>query len=133
MNPHYPAVARRAGHRCEYCRAPEALFNFPFEVDHVCPVARGGKDSEENLALTCRACNVFKADYQTARDEVTGVEVAVFDPRRDRWDEHFRADIDTGEIHGLTPTGRATVARLNMNDPVQSTARQLWIRLRLFP
>jgi hypothetical protein len=23
MNPHYQAVAERAGHRCEYCRAPD--------------------------------------------------------------------------------------------------------------
>lgn len=35
MNPHYPLVARRAGHRCEYCRAPEAVFNFPFEVERL--------------------------------------------------------------------------------------------------
>jgi hypothetical protein len=32
MNPHYEVVALRAGHRCEYCHAPEAVFNFPFEV-----------------------------------------------------------------------------------------------------
>ena len=31
MNPHYPLVAERAGHRCEYCHAPEVIFNFPFE------------------------------------------------------------------------------------------------------
>lgn len=31
MNPLYPAVADRAGHRSEYCRAPEAVFNFAFE------------------------------------------------------------------------------------------------------
>lgn len=28
MNPRYPAVAQRAAHRCEYCLAPEAVFNF---------------------------------------------------------------------------------------------------------
>ena len=27
MNPRYARVAGRAGHRCEYCRAPEAIFN----------------------------------------------------------------------------------------------------------
>jgi 5-methylcytosine-specific restriction endonuclease McrA len=65
MNPHYPGVARRAGHRCEYCRAPEGIFNFPFEVEHVCPIAHGGMNDEVNLALACRACNVFKAEYRT--------------------------------------------------------------------
>ena len=34
MNPHYPLVAQRAAHHCEYCRAPEAVFNFAFEVEH---------------------------------------------------------------------------------------------------
>jgi hypothetical protein len=54
MNPHYPLVARRADHRCEYCRAPEAVFNFPFEVEHVVPSSRGGADDESNLCLACR-------------------------------------------------------------------------------
>jgi hypothetical protein len=34
MNPLYARVAARAGDRCEYCHAPEAVFNFPFEVEH---------------------------------------------------------------------------------------------------
>jgi hypothetical protein len=37
MNPNYPAVARRAGHRREYCRSPEAAFKFAVEVEHVIP------------------------------------------------------------------------------------------------
>ena len=37
MNPNYPFVAERACHRCEYCHAPEAIFNFPFEVEHIVP------------------------------------------------------------------------------------------------
>ena len=37
MNDWYPLVAERAGHRCEYCLAPEAVFNFPFEVEHIFP------------------------------------------------------------------------------------------------
>jgi hypothetical protein len=35
MNPRYVQVALRAEHRCEYCHAPEVVFNFPFEVEHV--------------------------------------------------------------------------------------------------
>ena len=35
MNRFYSEVAERAGHRCEYCRAPEVVFNFPFEVEHI--------------------------------------------------------------------------------------------------
>lgn len=60
MNPNYAEVALRAGHRCEYCHALEAVFNFPFEVEHVTPVALGGGDTAENLALACRSCNLFR-------------------------------------------------------------------------
>jgi hypothetical protein len=46
-------VAERAGHRCEYCGAPEAVFNFPFEVEHIIPPAQGGTDDASNRALAC--------------------------------------------------------------------------------
>lgn len=32
---------------------------FP-HVDHIVPLARGGADSEENLQLLCRTCNLHK-------------------------------------------------------------------------
>jgi hypothetical protein len=133
MNPRYPAVARRAGHRCEYCRAPEGVFNFPFEVEHVLPTSRGGSDEDANLCLACRACNLRKGDRQAATDERTGHEWPLFNPREQRWSDHFRVDLETGAIDGTTATGRATVACLDLNHPLQLTARQLWIRLRLFP
>ena len=62
MNPCYLMVAKRAAHHCEYCGAPEAVFNFPFEVEHVVPPGCGGTDDESNLALACRSCNVYKSD-----------------------------------------------------------------------
>jgi hypothetical protein len=133
MNPHYPLVAERAAHRCEYCRAPEVVFNFPFEVEHVIPPMHGGADDETNFALSCRACNLFKSNHLDGVDPQTETVVRLFDPRQDRWDEHFRADTATGVIVGLTPIGRATVVRLQMNTPTQSAARQQWMRLGLFP
>ena len=63
MNPHYEVVALRAGHRCEYCHAPEAVFNFPFEVEHIIPLVRDGADATPNWALACRACNVRKGPH----------------------------------------------------------------------
>jgi hypothetical protein len=133
MNPHYPLVARRAGHRCEYCHAPEAVFNFPFEVEHILPTSRGGIEDEVNLCLACRACNLRKSDRLVAFDELSGKEMTLFHPRQQRWEEHFRIDVESGELQGITPTGRATVALLDLNHPLQLTARLLWIRLRLFP
>lgn len=133
MNALYPSVARRAEYRCEYCRAPEVVFNATFEVEHVCPTSRGGSDDPENLALACRACNVHKGEALTATDPETGGEVPLFNPRTDRWADHFQYDHESGALNGLTAVGRATVARLDMNHPRQLAARQLWGRLRLFP
>jgi hypothetical protein len=133
MNPQYPSVAERAGCRCEYCHAPEAIFNFPFEVEHVVPTSQQGSDDDLNLALACRACNLRKSDHLSSHDDVTGVEAPLFNPRQDRWAEHFQVETETAEILGCTPIGRATVARLQMNTPMQLEARRQWMRLGLFP
>jgi hypothetical protein len=133
MNPHYPAVAMRAKHRCEYCRAPEAVFNFEFEVEHVTPKAPGGTDSETNLALACRACNLMKSDRVVATDPETGQETRLFHPREDRWREHFEIDVGRALIVGLTPIGRVTVMQLKMNRELQVDARRHWLELGLFP
>jgi len=133
MNPRYPLVAQRAANRCEYCRAPEATANFPFEVEHVLPQIQGGTNNADNLALACRSCNLYKSDAILAPDPATGQAVPLFHPRREAWAEHFVVDATTGEISGLTPTGRATVARLQMNSVFQLEARILWARLGLYP
>jgi hypothetical protein len=133
VNAHYTDVARRAGHRCEYCRAPEGAFNFAFEVEHVVPTSRGGSDESSNLALACRACNVRKGNVTAASDQATGAEAPLFNPRTNRWDDHFQIDLDSGEIGGRTPVGRVTVVQLDMNHPFQLAARQVWMQFRLFP
>jgi HNH endonuclease len=132
MNPHYPVVAHRAGHRCEYCHAPEAIFNFPFEVEHIIPLSRSGVDAESNLALACRSCNLFKADHITGFDEFSGSPVRLFHPRQDIWDQHFRVDA-SGTIDALSEIGRGTILRLRINEPSQLRAREKWIRAGLLP
>lgn len=133
MSGHYARVAERAIHRCEYCRAPEAIFNFAFEVDHIIPVSEDGIDDESNMSLACRSCNAFKLNYVTGLDPEQQEQVALFHPRHALWDEHFRANEMTGAIEGLTATGRATISRLRMNSPLQTVARRVWMRLGLFP
>ncbi len=120
MNARYPSVAKRATHRCEYCGAPEAIFNFPFEVEHIVPKSQDGADEEANLALACRACNIYKSNWLTAIDLATQTEVPLFNPRRDAWQDHFQLDYETGSIRGLSPTGRASVGCLQMNSPFNS-------------
>lgn len=133
MNSRYPLVARRAGYRCEYCRAPEAIFNLSFEVEHIVPKSKNGGDDESNWALACRACNLHKADQLEGLDAVTGQLARLFHPCRDLWEDHFRIDAESGTIVGLTAIGRTTVLLLQLNRPNQVAARRQWILLRLFP
>jgi hypothetical protein len=133
MNPNYTLVADRANHRCEYCHAPELVFNFPFEVEHIIPLSREGADSEENLALACRSCNLRKGSRISGIDLESNTEVRLFHPRLDQWENHFQADATSGVIRGTTAIGRTSVNSLEMNSQPQVTARLLWIRLDLFP
>jgi hypothetical protein len=133
VNPLYPAVAERAAERCEYCHAPERVFNFAFEVEHILPRAAGGDDALDNLALACESCNLYKSDATSGWDEEEGRDVPLFHPRLDRWDEHFRFDPEAGELQGVTAVGRATVARLKVNSAFQLRARRHWAQLGLYP
>jgi hypothetical protein len=124
---HYRQVARSARHRCEYCRAPERVFNLEFEVEHIVPRTVGGADELPNLALACRACNLRKGMATQARDPQTGQLVPLFNPREADWGSHFELDLETLRIVGLTTVGRATVRRLGMNRPLALRARRGWV------
>jgi hypothetical protein len=132
MNPKYALVASRAGHICEYCRAPEAVFNLPFEVEHIKPLSQGGDDSENNLALSCRSCNLYKSDAVSGFDQESQNKIRLFNPRLDVWNEHFAIDRKNSEIEGLSAIGRVTVSRLRINGKAQITARIQWLKLGLF-
>src|SRR3954467_6928828 len=101
MNPHYSQVAERAAHCCEYCQAPEAIFNSPFEVEHIIPPGSGGTDEETNLALSCRNCNLYKSNYLEGIDPTNRSSVPLFNPRQHCWKDHFAADRRTGILMGL--------------------------------
>ena len=133
MNPLYPDVSERAGKRCEYCHAPETTYNFLFEVEHIQPLAERGRNDLDNLALSCRSCNLFKSTRRSATDPETGEAAPLFNPRTQTWTDHFDIDAGSLELVGLTPTGRATIAALRMNSPEQQDARRQRKRLDLFP
>lgn len=108
-------VRQRANHLCEYCHTSERWQYVRFTIDHIIPLARGGSDTPDNLALACFHCNRRKADKLTALDLDSGEEVALFNPRQDAWSEHFIWSSDGLFAIGLTPTGRATVEALELN------------------
>lgn len=98
------------------------------DIEHIVPVSRGGMDDESNLWLSCPLCNRHKSDRTVATDPETGVETSIYNPRLQRWSEHFRWTDDGLRILGLTPTGRATVAALHLaDDPDALIVRGYWI------
>jgi len=108
-------VRGRAGGECEYCRLKQENLPFAiFHVEHIIPRKHGGSDDVANLALACERCNSYKGPNLTGLDPATGEIVVLFNPRQNRWEEHFR-QVDV-TIIGLTPIGRATVRVLNMNE-----------------
>ena len=108
-------VSRRAGGRCEYCRAPEGVSPASFSVEHIVPRSRGGGNAPANLAFSCQGCNNHKLAAVEAVDPKTGRMAPLFHPRQQVWLEHFAWTKDGLRVEGLTPTGRATVLRLQLN------------------
>jgi hypothetical protein len=96
-------------------------------IEHIIPIAAGGQSVEENLWLACPLCNGYKGIQTHAHDPETGQVVALFNPRRQAWNEHFRWKDDGVEILGLTPCGRATVIALKLNNESVTRARRRWV------
>ena len=110
-------VAERARHCCEYCQSQLKYSADSFSVEHIVPRFRAGSDDVSNLALACQRCNNAKFVAVESVDPLTGRAAALFHPRKDVWTEHFAWSHDFLLIHGLTPTGRATVEKLDLNRP----------------
>ncbi|MCZ7638922.1 MAG: HNH endonuclease [Verrucomicrobia bacterium] len=108
-------VAKRAGHRCEYCLLQEDDAVLPHEVDHIIASQHGGPTAPENLSLSCWDCNHLKGPNLASVDPISGDVVRLFDPRQDCWAEHFQ--LDGPRILGLTSKGRVTVFLLQFNAP----------------
>src|SRR6266702_3959970 len=127
------AVAERAGGRCEYCLSPAAFSPDPFAVEHIQPLAEGGPTHLSNLAYSCQGCNNSKYAHTTGLDPTTGERVPLYHPRQYRWAEHFTWSADFLEVVGYTPTGRATVAQLQLNRPGVVNLRRLLLLAREHP
>jgi hypothetical protein len=108
-------VRQRANGRCEYCGLPQlAAPFFTFHIEHIRARQHQGGDDPSNLALACPDCNFKKGTNLATISSETGHMVEVFNPRRDRWQEHFSRV--GAEIVGISEVGRATVQLLDMNE-----------------
>ena len=117
-------VRDRAGNRCEYCRLPQEYYDLTFHIEHVVATQHRQDDSPENLALACDRCNLHKGTNLTSIDPEGGEIVELFNPRSNRWEDHF--DLIGSEIVGSTACGRTTVSLFKMN-----SERRLLLRRQL--
>lgn len=120
-------VAETAKHRCGYCQTQELIIGMPLQIEHIYPEAAGGDSDETNLWLACPRCNRYKSDRTHGIDEQSLTRVRLFNPRSQKWNEHFAWEQEGLYIVGLTPTGRATVKTLQMNNPFVVRSRKIWI------
>jgi hypothetical protein len=123
-------VAERAHYCCEYCGIPEEATLVPHEPDHIVGEQHSGETIAANLAYACFRCNRFKGPNIATRDPETGNLVSLFNPRTERWDEHFQ--IDGAIIIPLTPLGRGTALLLRFNDEQRLLLRRELLRQRRY-
>ena len=64
-------LRQQAQARCGYCLSSEALTGQEMEIEHLRPLAAGGRTVEDNLWLACRRCN----DFIGASHKKYGMEV----------------------------------------------------------
>ena len=107
-------VRERAGDRCKYCRMSQSLTSLPHTLDHIRARKHRGPTDIANLCWSCAQCNAAKGPNVAGHDPVTDDLVALFNPRVDRWDEHFAWA--AAHLDGRSPVGRATIDVLRIDD-----------------
>jgi HNH endonuclease len=126
-------VRQRAGDRCEYCLSHQNYVMGRLQIDHLNPVAKGGLDTADNLCLACELCNQYKWTKTEGIDPQSGETVPLYNPRQQRWIEHFAWSANGIEIMGLTACGRATALALKLNNGLAATVRRNWVQAGWHP
>jgi hypothetical protein len=134
-------VRASAKNRCGYCQSSQKYVLGILEIEHIIPTAAGGSNNEDNLWLSCRLCNGYKGSQTTAIDPTDDSsvgksppkQVKLFNPRVQKWSQHFAWSEDGLYIIGLTACGRATVLALKLNNACAVTVRQNWVAVGWHP
>ena len=124
-------VATRAMHLCEYCLIHEDDTNYGCQVDHIVSVKHGGATESENLAYACVFCNRHKGSDVGSILPATEEFMRFFNPRTDKWYEHFK--LDGAIIRPLTEIGKVTAQILGFNNIDRVLERQTLIAVGRYP
>jgi hypothetical protein len=103
------------------------------QIDHIQPLAKGGANTEDNLCLACELCNQYKWTQTEAIDPKSEVLVSLFNPRLQKWQEHFTWTQEGTEIMGVTACGRATIVALRLNSNLAVIVRKNWVKAGWHP
>ena len=124
-------VTERAGECCEYCLLPQEFSLYSHEVDHIIAEKHRGRTVVENLCLACLECNRAKGSDFGSFDPETGAIILLYNPRQQRWSEHFL--LEGARIVRLSPEGRVTAFVLKLNDEIRVRARQVLLEAGQYP
>ncbi len=124
-------VATRAHRLCEYCLMHEDDTYFGCQVDHIISEKHDGPTNAENTAYACTFCNRNKGSDIGSLIWHTNQFVRFYNPRIDRWWDHFRLNGIT--ILPLTEIGEVTVKILDLNHVDRLFEREELQRQGLYP
>jgi len=130
-----PSLRRQIRERswgvCEYCLVHKDDLFHGCEVDHILSVKHGGLSVLENLAFACFHCNRHKGTDLGSVTVRTSALVRFYNPRLDRWKEHFYWN--ESRIEPLTDIGEVTVRLLDFNHPERVVFRKLLSETGRYP
>ncbi len=107
-------VARRADRICEYCLIHDDDTYVGCSIDHIVSEKHGGATTPDNLAYACDVCNRNKgSDLGSLSPD--GALTRFFNPRSDRWGDHFALAEDGVTIVARTEIGEVTERILKLN------------------
>jgi len=123
-------VSTRAGFVCEYCLIHEDDTYLGCQIDHIISEKHGGPTVAENLAYACTFCNRSKGS-DIGSLLATGQFTRFFNPRSDRWADHFMLVAD--RVEAKSPIGEATSRILAFNAPERLLERSALTQLKRYP
>jgi hypothetical protein len=124
-------VAKRANYLCEYCLISEKDTILGCAIDHIISLKHGGLSNSDNLAYCCVYCNRFKGSDIGSIILEKKEFVRFYNPRWDRWREHFK--LNNAIIEPISNIGQVTARILGFNDQARLLERQLLISKKKYP
>lgn len=137
MTSYVPAALRRlvnsrAEGLCEYCLIHEEDTFFGCQIEHVIAEKHGGGTTAENLAYACVFCNQRKGSDISSLSSA-GQLVRLYNPRTDRWADHFALAADGITVQARSEIGEVTARLLGFNDPARLAEREALHAVNRFP